>query len=57
MVQPFNLVFSDSRVELIKDELGNDSIPAFVGFNLQPDEPESVDNLARSQTAVLGQHA
>ena len=34
-------VFRDSRVELIKDELGNDSTPAFVGFNLQS---ESADN-------------
>ena len=37
----------------IKDELGNDSIPAFVGFNLQS---ESADNLAR-YTTVLGRHA
>ena len=52
----FNLraaVFSDSRVELIKDELGNDSTPAFLGFNLQS---ESADSLARSAT-VLGRHA
>ena len=52
----FNLraaVFRDDRVELIKDELGNDSTPAFVGFNLQS---ESVDNLGCS-TTVLGRHA
>ena len=46
-------VFRDNRVELIKDELGNDSTPAFIGFNLQS---ESADNFARSAT-VLGRHA
>ena len=46
-------VFRDSRVELIKDELGNDSTPAFVGFNLQS---ESADNFARS-ASILGRHA
>ena len=46
-------VFRDNRVELIKDELGNDSTPAFVGFILQS---ESADNLAR-YTTVLGRHA
>ena len=46
-------VFRKNRVELIKDELGNDCTPAFVGFNLQS---ESADNFARSAT-VLGRHA
>ena len=41
-------VFRDNHVELIKDELGNDSTPAFVGFNLQSD---------KSPTTVLGRHA
>ena len=46
-------IFRDNRVELIKDELGNDSTPAFLGFNLQS---EPADNLARSAT-VVGRHA
>ena len=40
-----NLRAAVFRVELIKDERGNDCTPAFVGFNLQS---ESADNLARS---------
>ena len=41
-------VCRNNHVELIKDELGIDSTPAFVGFNLQPD---------KSPTTALGRHA
>ena len=41
-------VFRNNQVELIKDELGSDCTPAFVGFNLQPDN---------SSTPLLGRHA
>ena len=44
-------VFRSNQVELIKDELGNDSTPAFVGFNLQSES----DN--KDSTTVLGRHA
>ena len=40
-------VFRNNRVEVIRDELGNDSTPSYVGFNRQPDNP----------TILLGQHA
>ena len=41
-------VFRSNQVKLIKDELGNDCTPAFVGFSLQPDN---------SSTPLLGRHA
>ena len=46
-------VFRDNQVELIKDELGNDSTPAFVGFSLQSE----TDKAPAARTTVLGQHA
>ena len=45
--------FLDGKVELIKDELGNDSIPAYVGFSVQSES----DKAPAARTTVLGRHA